>query len=160
MPILEHLGQGFLSGMSVSSEYASAEGLGDGEFVRADMIDELAEKHWPMCMRHLHDCLRKDRHLKHYGRLQYGLFLKVRYTSHGSHRLLLNATRWSAYQLKKPLYSGERHSVGESRTTNLTKNINTTFATPLVLKENERTTRRSSERNIIFGSCLLLNAEY
>ncbi|KAI5122060.1 hypothetical protein M0805_006044 [Coniferiporia weirii] len=76
MPILEHLGQGFLSGMSVASEYASAEGL-DGEGVTAEMVDELADKHWPMCMRHLHDCLRKDRHLKHFGRLQYGLFLKV-----------------------------------------------------------------------------------
>ncbi|EJD05813.1 DNA primase, large subunit [Fomitiporia mediterranea MF3/22] len=77
MPILEHLGQGFLSGMSVASEYTSADSLGDGEEVKAEMIDELAEKHWPMCMRHLHDCLRKDRHLKHHGRLQYGLFLKV-----------------------------------------------------------------------------------
>ncbi|KAL5511664.1 PRI2 [Sanghuangporus vaninii] len=77
MPVLDHLGQGFLSGLSVASEYSSAEGLGDGEEVKAEMIDDLAEKHWPMCMRHLHDCLRKDRHLKHYGRLQYGLFLKV-----------------------------------------------------------------------------------
>ncbi|KAH8117327.1 DNA primase, large subunit [Phellopilus nigrolimitatus] len=77
MPILEHLGQGFLSGMSVASEYTSAEGLGDGEEVRAEMIDELAAKHWPMCMHHLHDSLRRDRHLKHFGRLQYGLFLKV-----------------------------------------------------------------------------------
>lgn len=77
MPVLEHLGQGFLSGLSVAAEYSSAEGLGDGEEVKAEMIDDLAEKHWPMCMRHLHDCLRKDRHLKHFGRLQYGLFLKV-----------------------------------------------------------------------------------
>ena len=77
MPVLDHLGKGFLSGLSVASEYSSAEGLGDGEEVKAEMIDELAEKHWPMCMRHLHDCLRKDRHLKHFARLQYGLFLKV-----------------------------------------------------------------------------------
>ena len=77
MPILEHLGEGFRSGMSVASEYTSAEGLGDGEEIKAEMIDEMAEKHWPMCMRHLHDCLRRDRHLKHHGRLQYGLFLKV-----------------------------------------------------------------------------------
>ena len=27
-------------------------------------------------MRHLHESLRKDHHLRHYGRLQYGLFLK------------------------------------------------------------------------------------
>lgn len=41
------------------------------------MVDDVARKHFPMCMRHLHDTLRKDKHLKHYGRLQYGLFLKV-----------------------------------------------------------------------------------
>ena len=27
-------------------------------------------------MRHLHESLRKDHHLRHFGRLQYGLFLK------------------------------------------------------------------------------------
>ncbi len=74
MPILKHLGEGFQSGMSVSSEYTSAE---DGAAVTADMIDDMASKHWPMCMRTLHDNLRKDHHLKHFGRQQYGLFLKV-----------------------------------------------------------------------------------
>lgn len=77
MPILEHLGQGFLSGMSIGTEYTSAEGLGDGEGITADMIDDMAVKHWPLCMRYLHDSLRRDRHLLHFGRLQYGLFLKV-----------------------------------------------------------------------------------
>ena len=81
MPVLDHLGQGFLSGMSASSEYTSADGLGEEGTVTADMIDEMAAKHWPLCMRHLHDCLRRDRHLKHFGRLQYGLFLKVRINS-------------------------------------------------------------------------------
>ena len=89
MPIFDHLGQGFLSGMSVASEYSSAQDL-DGEEVRAEMIDELAEKHWPMCMRHLHDCLRRDRHLKHYGRLQYGLFLKVSKLSYSEETMGLN----------------------------------------------------------------------
>ena len=35
-------------------------------------------KHYPLCMRHLHKTLRREKHLRHYGRLQYGLFLKVR----------------------------------------------------------------------------------
>ena len=30
----------------------------------------------PLCMKHLHGGLRKESHLKHWGRLQYGLFLK------------------------------------------------------------------------------------
>lgn len=41
------------------------------------MIDDLARKHFPLCMRMLHNNLREDSHLKHQGRLQYGLFLKV-----------------------------------------------------------------------------------
>lgn len=32
--------------------------------------------HMPLCMEHLHNELRRDKHLKHYGRMQYGLFLK------------------------------------------------------------------------------------
>jgi len=46
--------------------------------VTAEMIDDLARKHFPLCMRMLHNNLREDSHLKHQGRLQYGLFLKVR----------------------------------------------------------------------------------
>lgn len=42
------------------------------------MIDELSKRHFPLCMRNMHDHLRKERHLKYQGRLQYGLFLKVR----------------------------------------------------------------------------------
>ncbi|KAF8580894.1 DNA primase, large subunit [Ramaria rubella] len=73
LPILENLSQGFIAG--VPSEYTSADDSGDA--VTAEMIDEMSKKHFPLCMRNLHDTLRKDRHLKHYGRLQYGLFLKV-----------------------------------------------------------------------------------
>ena len=75
VPLLDNLSQGFLAG--ISSEWSSApEAVGDE--VTADMIDGLARKHFPMCMRHLHESLRRDKHLKHHGRLQYGLFLKVR----------------------------------------------------------------------------------
>lgn len=74
VPLLDNLSQGFLAG--VSSEWSSAAATTDGE-ITADMIDDLSRKHFPMCMRHLHESLRRDKHLKHYGRLQYGLFLKV-----------------------------------------------------------------------------------
>jgi len=36
-------------------------------------------QHYPLCMRNLHKTLRREKHLRHYGRLQYGLFLKVIY---------------------------------------------------------------------------------
>lgn len=75
IPILSNLSQGFLAG--VSSEWSGASDAGAGEGIKAEMVDELARKHFPMCMRNLHGALRRDRHLKHFGRLQYGLFLKV-----------------------------------------------------------------------------------
>jgi DNA primase large subunit len=78
IPILTNLSQGFLAGApSEWSGASSAEGT-DGE-IKADMIDELAKLHFPLCMRMLHGSLMRDRHLKHFGRLQYGLFLKVPY---------------------------------------------------------------------------------
>jgi len=36
----------------------------------------MARQHFPPCMFSLHSALRNNHHLKHYGRLQYGLFLK------------------------------------------------------------------------------------
>jgi DNA primase large subunit len=76
-PILANLSQGFIAGMG--SEWGTSENTGDG--IRAEMVDELAHKHFPMCMRNLHDNLKRNHHLKHFGRLQYGLFLKVGFLS-------------------------------------------------------------------------------
>lgn len=45
------------------------------QVVPAD-IDRLSEKHFPLCMRYIHQRLRGDHHLKHFCRLQYGLYLK------------------------------------------------------------------------------------
>ncbi|KAJ3726140.1 DNA primase large subunit [Lentinula raphanica] len=73
-PILDNLAQGFIAGVP-SDWVASAEHTGDG--ITADMVDSLAKKHFPLCMRVLHQSLQKDHHLKHFGRLHYGLFLKV-----------------------------------------------------------------------------------
>lgn len=42
-----------------------------------EMVDVVAESSMPLCMKHLHNMLKKEHKLKHWGRLQYGLFLKA-----------------------------------------------------------------------------------
>lgn len=49
---------------------------GNRPLVTPDMIDDLAQEHFPPCMRNIHLNLRKDHHIKHYARLYFGLFLK------------------------------------------------------------------------------------
>lgn len=44
--------------------------------IRADMVNALVQKHAPMCMRQMGRTLEERKHLKHQGRLQFGLFLK------------------------------------------------------------------------------------
>jgi DNA primase large subunit len=87
-PILANLSQGFIAGMG--SEWGTSENTGEG--IRAEMVDELAHKHFPMCMRNLHDNLKRNHHLKHFGRLQYGLFLKVGSLSSEESKLQLLCT--------------------------------------------------------------------
>lgn len=45
--------------------------------VNIDDLDELAERSFPLCMKVLHRGLKSEHKLKHFGRLQYGLFIKV-----------------------------------------------------------------------------------
>ncbi len=72
LPVLEHLSMGFQAG--ITSDYTVNE---DGEGIRAEQVPELAPQSFPMCMRALQDTLKSSKHLKHEGRQQYGLFLKV-----------------------------------------------------------------------------------
>lgn len=44
--------------------------------VPIDSLDNLSKKSFPLCMRMCHDSLRQLHHAKHFGRQQYGLFLK------------------------------------------------------------------------------------
>ena len=94
VPILNNLSQGFLAG--IASEWASASGPGTGDDIKAEMVNGLAVKHFPMCMRALHDNLQRDSHLKYFGRLQYGLFLKVSFRDVG--RNLLANIRFSGFR--------------------------------------------------------------
>ena len=71
-PILHHLSQSFTA---PDAGYNEDSGIGDMASINAGSIDNLSE-HFPLCMRNLHRELKKNSHLKHYGRLQYTLFLK------------------------------------------------------------------------------------
>ncbi|KAF2274607.1 DNA primase, large subunit [Westerdykella ornata] len=71
-PILAHLSQSFTTPEASYSESSSLNGL---SALTAASIDSL-QPSFPLCMSHLHSTLRRDSHLKHFGRLQYTLFLK------------------------------------------------------------------------------------
>ncbi|KAK6361206.1 hypothetical protein TWF730_004949 [Orbilia blumenaviensis] len=72
IPILNHLSKGFTAPEYNSS--ASPTTL-SGTAITANQIDNLSV-HFPLCMKNLHTAVRRDKHLRHFGRLQYGLFLK------------------------------------------------------------------------------------
>ncbi|KAI9203179.1 eukaryotic and archaeal DNA primase, large subunit-domain-containing protein [Polychytrium aggregatum] len=69
IPILTSLAR-----QHINSGYGSKRTHADGQ-VSHESIDSLA-KHFPLCMQNLHYHLRSTNHLKHGGRMQYGLFLK------------------------------------------------------------------------------------
>lgn len=71
-PILDHLSKNFIT---PDASYLSESSTSVGANISARNIDALSQ-HFPACMSHLHRSLRRDAHLKHYGRLQYTLFLK------------------------------------------------------------------------------------
>lgn len=64
-----------LSKQHLSTTTANFEESAGAKFVASD-IENLANTHMPLCMRNLHNSLRQNAHLRHFGRLQYGLFLK------------------------------------------------------------------------------------
>ncbi|SJX64099.1 related to PRI2-DNA-directed DNA polymerase alpha, 58 KD subunit (DNA primase) [Sporisorium reilianum f. sp. reilianum] len=75
LPVLSHLSMGFLAG--ISTDYTGSSITADGTTtVTAGMVDALVKTHAPLCMKNLHTTLTATGHLKHYGRLQYNLFLK------------------------------------------------------------------------------------
>jgi DNA primase large subunit len=72
-PILAHLSQSFTAPDSAyTTSDANITGL---SAITSSSIDTLSSN-FPLCMQNLHNTLRANSHLKHYGRLQYTLFLK------------------------------------------------------------------------------------
>ncbi|KAK9448347.1 eukaryotic and archaeal DNA primase, large subunit-domain-containing protein [Limtongia smithiae] len=73
VPILNQLSRGFIA-PEYNPENTSSD-FGANGAIRAEQVDALVQ-HFPLCMRSMHQALRRDNHLKYFGRLQYGLFLK------------------------------------------------------------------------------------
>ncbi|TGJ87883.1 hypothetical protein E0Z10_g835 [Xylaria hypoxylon] len=71
-PILNHLSKNFIT---PDASYVSSSSSVAGADISARNIDALSTQ-FPLCMQNLHKTLRRDAHLKHFGRLQYTLFLK------------------------------------------------------------------------------------
>lgn len=71
-PILDHLSKNFIT---PDASYSSSTSTVPGAEISAKNIDKLSAS-FPLCMQSLHRSLRRDAHLKHFGRLQYTLFLK------------------------------------------------------------------------------------
>lgn len=67
-PLLNHLSHAY-----VGQDYSIQKNVGK---ISLDQIDSLSGKSFPLCMRQLHQSLREHHHLRHGGRMQYGLFLK------------------------------------------------------------------------------------
>ncbi|KAF2966834.1 hypothetical protein GQX73_g6765 [Xylaria multiplex] len=71
-PILNHLSKNFIT---PDASYVGSSSSVSGADISARNIDTLSAQ-FPLCMQNLHRTLRRDAHLKHFGRLQYSLFLK------------------------------------------------------------------------------------
>ncbi|XP_054456290.1 DNA primase large subunit [Anoplopoma fimbria] len=67
-PLLNHLSHAY-----VGQDYSIQKNVGK---ISLEQIDSLSGKSFPLCMRQLHQTLRENHHLRHGGRMQYGLFLK------------------------------------------------------------------------------------
>lgn len=81
-PILDSMATAY-----TGPDFGSRKGGAGGDAVRAEEIEGLATTAFPLCMQALHEALRAQSHLKHWGRQQYGLFLKVRQRRGGLSRL-------------------------------------------------------------------------
>jgi DNA primase large subunit len=68
-PLLQNMSKQY-----VGRDFGAAGGVGDD--IKARDLEALSKTSMPLCMKQLHVGLQRDHKLKHWGRLQYGLFLK------------------------------------------------------------------------------------
>ncbi|CAM9128454.1 unnamed protein product [Ectocarpus sp. 12 AP-2014] len=69
-PLLQNMSKQYLG-----RDFGNADGT-DSDNIKPGMLNSLAERSMPLCMKQLHSALNREHKLKHWGRLQYGLFLK------------------------------------------------------------------------------------
>lgn len=65
-----------LANRSLGTDYSAASSKFAGD-VSLATLPAIANKHFPLCMQHLMTRVREEHHLRHGGRQQLGLFLKV-----------------------------------------------------------------------------------
>lgn len=70
-PLLKGMSKQFLG-----QDFNNRQAMNAGDKLTLEKIDEAAGNHFPLCMQRLHAGLNKEHKLKHWGRLQYTLFLK------------------------------------------------------------------------------------
>eukprot|EP00958_Prasinococcus_capsulatus_P027829 scaffold5931_cov410-Prasinococcus_capsulatus_cf.AAC.7 len=63
-----------LSNRYLGPDYSQPDAV--GEAISLKELPALASRSFPLCMKNLYDKLREDHHLRHFGRMQLGLFLK------------------------------------------------------------------------------------
>jgi len=73
-PIVQSLSRQYL-GPDYSETGAGGKGAG-GSVATISDLPALAKNHFPLCMRQAYNELKDNHHLKHFGRMQFGLFLK------------------------------------------------------------------------------------
>lgn len=69
-PFLKNINKQFLG-----SDFSNRVGL-QADRLSLERVDAAAETSMPLCMKQLHFALKREHKIKHWGRLQYGLFLK------------------------------------------------------------------------------------
>ncbi|KAI8869914.1 hypothetical protein GQ42DRAFT_163117 [Ramicandelaber brevisporus] len=77
LPLLSNIGRyGTMAGSTGSGDGSSGEFDGGASGVVRATDVAAASDNFPLCMWHLHETLQQDGHMKHGGRIQFGLFLK------------------------------------------------------------------------------------
>ena len=71
LPMLKNLSSAYIGDTFNENKLSNDDKLSLNE------IDKASKSSFPICMRYMHEGVRNDHHLKYFGRMQYGLFIKA-----------------------------------------------------------------------------------